>query len=373
MNAALRLPGVPVAFDTLSSQAGAPPGHRYFHLTEDVEGVGKAGTRVLMAVTPAEVGDQARELDTYLAGYSPFFFAADIFSPVVLVDKEKGNRRDFALENMFEVVPTEVGRQGAINELTHLSSTTSYQTFEHGLATFIPWGSQNEAVELYDVRAASGETIMTKLALSREVRVMGALTTLTNWNSNNRTSLTTNFKWDNGSTKNPRADLHARILASAQPITDIGMNPDVAYWFLSDTEVRAYMRQMMGDNAPSPDVARAADSQGYMKLDIAGFPTIHVCPAKRVPAAGGALTYILADDVVMVANPPGGVPRDGKRTATSWTFRSKGRSGTGVVTNEYIPQGRGINGGTMFEAGYGETTFFGTNIAGGLIKDVLST
>ena len=35
-------------------------------------------------------------------------------------------------------------------------------------------------------------------------------------------------------------------------------------------------------------------------------------------------------------------------------------------------EGSGINGGTMFEAGFGETTFFGTNIAGGLIKDVLS-
>lgn len=376
MNAAIRHPnlsGLPLAIDTLSNQAGAPPGHRFFTLTESVEGIGTAGTRVLMAVTPAEVGDQSRELDTYLGGYSPFAYCADLFSPVVLVDKEKGNRRDFALENMFEYVPTEIGRQGAINEISHASATTTYQTFEHGLSSFIPWGAQNEAVDLYDVRSASGEMIMNKLYLSREIRVMGALSTLTNWNSNNRTSLTTNFKWDNGSTKDPRADIHARVLASAQPITDIGMNPDVAFWFLSDVNVRAYINTTMGTAGPKPEIAQAADVQGYQQLNIVGMPTIHICPARRIPAAGGALQYILADDVILVSNPAPGLPRDGKRTATSWTFRAKGRSGTGVVTNEYIPQGRGINGGTMFEAGFGETTFFGTNIAGGLIKDVLST
>lgn len=382
MNAALRLPNMPgphgpqsphVVIDTDARQQGAPPGMRYFTLTADAPGIGRAGERVLLSVTPADTGDQLRELDTYLGGYTNYFFAADLLSPVVLVDKERGKRRDFSLENMFEYVPTEVGRNGAINEIQHLSATTDYQTFEHGLASFIPWGAQNDAVELYDVRAASGEMIMNKLALSREIRVISMLTDLNNWNANNRTTLTANFKWDNGSTKNPRADIHARITASAQPVTDIAMNPDVAFWFLGDTEVRAYLRQMMGDNAPPPDVARAADAQGYMKLELVGFPPIHVCPAKRLPPGGGNLQYILGDDVILLSMPPGGLPRDGKRIATTWTFRVKGRSGTGVVTNEYIPQGRGINGGTMFEAGYGEVTFMASNISGGLIKDVLST
>jgi hypothetical protein len=365
-----RSPNLPL--DTRSSQDGAPPGHRYFTLAEDVDGVGRAGTRILMAVTPAEVGDQARELDTYLAGFSPYAFCADLLSPVVLVDKEKGKRRDFSMENMFEVVPTEVGRNGAIKEISHASATTDYQTFEHGLASYIPWGAQNEAVELYDVRAASGEMCMVKLDLSREVRVFAHATTLTNWASTNRTTLGSTAKWDNGSAKNPRADLHARITASSQPVTDIFMNPDVAFWFLGDTEVRAYLKQMMGDNALPPDVARSADTQGYMKLSIEGFPPIHICPAKRIPAAGGALTYVLGDDVILTCNPPGGLPRDGKRLMTFTTFRAKGRSGVGVTTNEYIPQGRGINGGTMFEVGYGETHFITNNTAGGLIKDVLS-
>jgi hypothetical protein len=37
-----------------------------------------------------------------------------------------------------------------------------------------------------------------------------------------------------------------------------------------------------------------------------------------------------------------------------------------------MPQGRGPNGGTMFETGYGEQHKFISNISGGLITDVLS-
>ena len=96
MNAPLRTPQL--ALDSRASQAGAPPGHRYFTLAEDVPDVGKAGTRVLMAVTPAEVGDQSRELDTYLAGFSPYAFCADLLSPVVLVDKDRVKSGRYAIE-----------------------------------------------------------------------------------------------------------------------------------------------------------------------------------------------------------------------------------------------------------------------------------
>jgi hypothetical protein len=209
------------------------------------------------------------------------------------------------------------------------------------------------------------------LLLAREVEVFDLLTTLTNWNSNNRTSLTTNFKWDNGSTKNPRDDLHNRIRASAQPVTGIAMNPDVAYFFLSDTSVRAYLKAVMGDDAPVPDMAKAADTRGYQIINLVGYPPIHVCPAMKL--VSGALQYVLADDVVLFSRPPSNVPVDMYSVSTALTFRHRGKSGTGWVTNEYIPNGRGLNGGRMLETGYGETTFFGSNIAGGLIKDVLST
>jgi hypothetical protein len=351
---------------------GTPSNVVSFRLAENTP-LGKAGEVIQLTVTPADVTVQTEELDTYLGGYSPFGFGADMFSKVIPVDKEAGNRRDFSKENAFEVVDVTSGRNGAIKEVDHRSALTPYRVSEFALATFIPWATENDATQLYNIRAAAGEMISWKLALAREVRVFDHLTTLTNWNSLNRTTLTTNFKWDNGSTKNPRADLHARVKASAQQVTDIGMNPDVAFYFLSDTEVRAYMKQMLGDSAPSAEIAASAmaGATGVQTFVVPGLPPIHIVPSKKLNPSTGALDYVLGDDVILVTNQPG-MPRDGNRIATHMTFRHKGRSGTGVTTNEYIPQGRGINGGTMFEMGYAEEAFFASNIAGGLIKDVLS-
>jgi hypothetical protein len=353
------------------------PQTRRFQLVEnmvvDGEILHREGEFVTLAVNPADVTNQTEVLDSYLGGYVPFGFAADMFSKVVIVGKEAGQRRDFSKENAFQRVDTKSGRDGKIREVDHKSELGSYRVQEYALATWIPWATENDAESLYNIRSAAGEMIMWKLALDREVRIFTSLTTVGNWGANNRTTLTTNFKWDNGSTKNPRLDLHNRLKASAQPVTDIGMNPDVAYYYLSDNEVRANMKQMLGDQAVDDMIARAAQAgeTGVETFKVPGLPPIHVLPAKVLNESTGNLDYIMPNDVLLVTNQPG-VPRDGQRVATHWTFRHRGRSGTGVVTNEYIPQGRGLNSGTMFEAGFSDDSFFGSLIAGGLIKGALS-
>ena len=354
------------------------PQTRRFQLVEDMVVDGKVlhreGEFVTLAVNPADVTNQTEVLDSYLGGYAPFGFAADMFSKVVIVGKEAGQRRDFSKENAFQRVDTKSGRDGKIREVDHKSELGNYRVQEYALATYIPWATENDAETLYNIRAAAGEMIMWKLALDREVRVFTQLTTLANWGANNRTTITTNFKWDNGSTKSPRLDIHNRLKASAQPVTDIGMNPDVAYYFLSDNETRAYMRQMQGDQASDRAIALAAqatDTTGVQTVNVEGLPPIRILPAKVLNESTGNLDYIMPNDVLLVTNQPG-VPRDGQRVATHWTFRHRGRSGTGVVTNEYIPQGRGLNSGTMFEAGFSDDSFFGSLIAGGLIKSALS-
>lgn len=350
------------------------PQTKTFTLVEDavIDGVEyAAGSKVTMAVNPSDVTNQTEVLDTYLGGYTPFGFGADLVSKVVTVKKTKGQRRDFSKENAFERVDTRSGRNGAINEIDHSSALTTYATQDYALATFIPYATETDAEVLYNVRQVAGETIMNKLLLDREYRVLGRATTLANWDTNNRTSITTNFKWDNGSTKNPRRDIQARIKATAQPITGIYMNPDVAFWLLGDTEMRAYMRQMLGDNAPGQGLAAAAQTGqvGVQTFEVPGLPPFTILPGKQL--VNGVLDWILQDDVLLVCSQPG-VPTDGNRVATLWTFRHNGRSGTGVQTNEYIPQGRGLNSGTMLEAGFSDDDIMGSTIAGGLIKDVLS-
>jgi len=288
----------------------------------------------------------------------------------VLVDHEAGKRIDRTLASAFTVLETAIGRQGHINEIQDAATRVDYETQEYGLSAFIPWGSENDAIPQYDIRRATSQMLTDLVLLSREVRVWNFVTTLGSWATTNRTSLTTNFKWDNGSTKNPRADVHARVTASAQKVTGMAMNPDVAFWFLSDTEVRAYLKHTMGNDAPNPDMARGADASGYEMIRLVGLPDIHICPAKKL--LSGTLVYVLADDVVLFSN-PSTMPTDMFSVNTAKTFRTKGKSGVGWVNNEYIPNGRGLNSGRMLETGFGEVTFMGSNVAGGLIKDVLST
>lgn len=330
---------------------------------------GKAGERIMLSVTPAEVSNQNEELDSWLGGYSQFGFVADMLAPVVLVDQEKAQRRSFKAENVFERVPTKTGRHGAIHEIKHMSDTEPYETEEYALAAFVPFAAETDAVKNYNVKQAHMQMIPEKLALDRECRVFELLTDLNSWDAANRTSLGASLKWNTGASKNPLLDLHTRIKASVQKVTGILVNEDVLFWFLADTAVQARMRQMYGDNAPSPDLAMAAESQGVMTFQFLGLPPITVCPAKQMVA--GSLVSIVPNDVILVSQ-PAGLPNDGTRMATCMTFRTKGRSGTGWTTNEYIPQsGRGLESGTMMESGYKEDVFMASGRCGGLIKDVL--
>lgn len=337
----------------------------------------QAGELVTMAVVPADVTNQTEELNTYLGGYRPFGFAADMAVPIVLVDKEKGTRRDFSLENAFELVNVKTGRAGAINEVKHLSATTAYSTEENALAAFVPWSAENDSSPLYRVEQASGEMLMDKLAISREVEAWTLLTTAGSWASTNRTTLTAShgtLAWDTGTAKNPLAQLRAGNEASAQPVTDIFMNPRVAGYFLSDTEVRNTLKQFLGDNAPPASLAQGAQARNELvKVELAaiGLPPLTICPAKRL--VNSVMTFILDDSVVMTCAPPVGMPRDGSRISTAYTFRVKGPSGTGITTNRYQPTGRGLNGGIMVESGYVEGMFMCSTIAGYLIGDVLAT
>jgi hypothetical protein len=360
------------ALDTSLPTSQRADGLRHVRLGENVPGVGRAGDLVLMASLPSDVRNETEVMDSYLGGYTNAAFAADVLSEPVLVDREAGQRRDFSKENEFEEVDVTAGRDGALKQYDLASELASYRVKPYGLAGFVRWETENDQETNFNIRARTGRMLTKKLALSREIRFWTLATTEANWASTNRTTLGASYQWNTGASKNPRTDLFTRIKASAQPVTAIAMNPEVAFWFLSDTEVRAWMRQMMGDAAPAAGLALEAGRAGgesVKVLNILDLPPIYVCPGKKLYS--GSLTYILGDDVVLLCNEPG-VPNDGERLKSIITFRYRGRSGTGIVTNEYIPQGRGINGGTMLEVGYSEDMFMGSTIAGGLIKDVLS-
>jgi hypothetical protein len=336
-----------------------------FKLFSDAPGIGRAGDVVTMAVTPSETGDQLRVIDTYLGGYKNRSYLADQISPPVLVDTEKGKRIDFSKENAFQHVDPRAGRQGGIKEVEHLNERTDYQTEEFALASFIPWAAENDAVRQYNVRQETSKLLMNKLLLDREIRVATALFTLNNWNANNRTTLLDAGKWNGGASADPLKDIQTRLEKSAQPVSFMIANPVVAFHLLRDAKIVTFMRQVYGDEKVDSVVQGASFAQESTVVKLAALPDLIICPAKKLNESTGNLDYIWGNDLAMVTTASGMSPDE---MASFMTFRTRGRSGSGVVTNEYMPYGRGINGGTMLEVGFGEDIFFPSNISGGLIK-----
>ena len=336
-----------------------------FRLAEDAPGIGRAGEVVTMAVTPSETGDQLRVIDTYLGGYKNRSYLADQISPPVLVDTEKGKRIDFSKENAFQWVDPRAGRQGGIKEVEHLNERTDYQTEEFALAAFIPWAAENDAVRQYNVRQETSKLLMNKLLLDREIRVANALFTLNNWNANNRTTLLAASKWNGGASADPLTDIQVRLEKSAQPVSFMVCNPTVAFHLLANDKIRSFMRQVYGDEKVDAVMQGASFAQESTDVKLAALPDLLICPAKKLNESTGNLDYIWGNDLALITTASGMSPDE---MASFMTFRTRGRSGSGVVTNEYMPYGRGINGGTMLEVGFGEDIFFPSNISGGLIK-----
>ena len=136
-------------------------------LAHDVPGMGKSGERIQLALTPSDV-HTSEELDTVLAGFSPFEFRADEVSPPTpLVRKENDSFRTFSRNNAFRRVDVESSTQEDVKQVDPETGTDTYQTIERALGSFIPARTAAQAAPLYDPQQAAGRRINWALALDR--------------------------------------------------------------------------------------------------------------------------------------------------------------------------------------------------------------
>lgn len=344
-----------------------------FTLMQDLGGA-KAGEKIMLAVTPSDTA-QVTELESYLGGYSQGGFGQDILAPIVPIDKETTKRRDFSHYNAFAPVEDRVGRDGAINQVEHQSAVVQFTTEEHALAAFIPYAAENDAVGSYNVRASHSQLIKDKLDLNSEIRWFDKATTVGTWNASNYTTITTDYRWNTGTTKDPLADIRARIKASWCPVTDILMNIEVSGYFLADTKVKAAADFVLGTGGAKGNLIVESAVTGIQSFKLPGLPPVHVIDSRKFTS--GAMSTILADDVILINRPS--TLSGGNTLASFLRMRYRGRSGTGYTVNEYVPYGRGLNGGTMLEAGFADADIVPgtgadstTSRVGGLIKSVLT-
>jgi hypothetical protein len=337
-------------------------------------GNAQAGEKVMLAVTPSDTG-QTTSLETYLGGYTQGGLGQDLLSPIVPVEKENFRRRDFSHYNVFAPVEDRVGRSGAINQIEHQSSLIDGKTEEHALAAFIPYAAENDADANYNVRAAHSKMISDKLFLNREIRRFDKATNVATWNASNYITITTNFRWNTGTTKDPLGNIVQLCRNSWAPITNILMGLETSGYFLADSKVKSAADFVLGTANGKSGLIVENGVLGLQTFKLPGIPPITIVDSKKF--VGGSMVNVLADDVILINNPTN--LSGGETLASFLTLRYRGRSGTGYTVNEYVPFGRGLNGGTMLEAGYSDgdiTPGTGADSStcriGGLIKSVLT-
>lgn len=336
-----------------------------FELIEDVQGVGRKGQAITMALTPQDTFVTS-ELDTFLGGYTNADFRADEVAPPILVDKETAQVRNLTKNNTFKRVVVDASLQGRINEVDPETELKTYTATHRALGCFVPAITQGQSV--FDVMAAAAVRINTALALDREIRLWTKLVTSGNWNAANRVTLAGTFQWGNpeGAATNPIFDLNNRKLKSAARITDWWMSQEVSDAFLRNTKVKDHMRQMLGDQAPAPQIAQAQRAD----FVIPGVGVIHVVDPKVLNESTGNLDEILNDSAIGTHVPAGSI-RTGEELATIDTFRVRGPSGTGFMTRQVFLDTRGYAGGTLLIVGHQEDIIMRSDSIGGVIFDVI--
>lgn len=341
-------------------------------LADNVQGVGRAGERVTLALLPSDVHD-ITELPEYLAGYMPPGYRADEASPLILVANDEDKYRTFSSDDAFRRVNVKGSTQGAVPEVDPSSSLTPYKVVERYIGSFIPQQTQMQGGNAYNPIMAASRRCKRAIELDREVEVFTLLGTSGNWAAGQVTPAT-GTGWDDLTTGDPILDIQTMIEKSAQPVNAIWVNPKVAHTFLRHPLVRTHMRQFYGDGAVqqiATGIAQGNASGIFGDFAIPGLPPIKIAGAKVKNEGTGALQYVLGDVAIGVTVPPGGVPTDGEEVASTYTFRRRGPSGTGMEVREFRLENRGPLGGTMIVCTAADVPVMTANNAGGIITGAI--
>ncbi len=341
-------------------------------LAENIQGVGAQGDRVTLALTPADVHDPT-ELPEYLAGYKPFGYRADEASPMVPVTKDEDKYRSFDRDDAFRLVKVKGSTQGAVPEVDPKSKLESYKVVERYIGSFVPKQTQDQTGPTsYRPVMAAGRRCMRAVELDREVDVFTLLGTSGNWAAGQITPAT-GTGWGDLVAGDPILDVQTADEKSDQPVSAIWMNKKIANRFLRHPLVRDHMRQFFGDSQVTgiaTAVERAGQAGSSSDFFIPGLPPFKVVASKVKNEATGNLDYVMGDVAVLVTVPPGGAPTDGEEIATTYTFRRRGDSGTGIDVREFTLENRGPKGGTMIVVSVADIPILTANNAGGIITGV---
>lgn len=135
------------------------------------------------------------ELTAIALAYRNERYIADEVLPRTPVGSREFKWLQFNKDEMFTVPETQVGRKGEPNEVQFSGTEQSSFVLDYGLDDLIPNEDLTSAPPGYDPLGRATEGIVELLALDRERRAATLLTTLNNYPSGNRTTLSAGTQW----------------------------------------------------------------------------------------------------------------------------------------------------------------------------------
>jgi hypothetical protein len=134
----------------------------------------------------------------------PMGMIADLICPRIQVPGEKFIYSKLTTAELFTVPDTKVGRTGRPNQVEFSGTDTTDSTEDYGLDAPVPNKDIRSAQGTnYDPEGVAAEGVATLVELSREVRVATLFTTLTNYNSALRTTLSSTGQWSDYTNSDP--------------------------------------------------------------------------------------------------------------------------------------------------------------------------
>lgn len=331
----------------------------------------QGGKLVTMDLGQADVHID-KTLASYAAGYTLPMGVADVLSPPVVVPNASDRYQTWNQDDAYQLVQdTATSPGGVVKEITPRLSNSPFQTQGFALGAFIPTEVQANADAPLNPVLQYMRRIMNALLLGREYRVQAVLRTQANHQF--KTVVAAGNKWNGGASSNPVQDIYSLIENSLMPTTRIVMSEQVVHDWAQNAAVQKFVAyKSMVPGLPMANSGVSAVSTASQFSAVLGLPPITVAAIKYKDSTG-AYSYIWGGDVVLIHEPPAGVPRDGQDIAPSYTFRwAGGQVGDATVQGGFVVRSffnpfRGPRGGTQIIVTHNDAEVMTSGYVSGLI------
>lgn len=154
-----------------------------------------------MAISPYPVDP---ELTGLAIAYKNTDYIADMVAPYRTVGKQLFEWDNYAIEDMFTIPDTKVGRLSAPNQVTFQASRTQSSTADYALDSPVPQVDIDNADANYNPLAHATEGVMELVKLDREQRVANQVFSLTPYLAAQRTTLSGTAQWSDFTNSDPK-------------------------------------------------------------------------------------------------------------------------------------------------------------------------